>query len=63
MRAWKTSIGCAPDTIRPLMKTVGVDCTPSVLPFAIDAWTCDSYFALSRHALNFAASMPTAASR
>ena len=56
-----TSIGWAPLIIRPLTNTVGVEVMPRRPPAPRASCTRASYFEVSRHWLNFAASSPASA--
>src|SRR5438034_6306689 len=59
MMRLNASNGCAPLSIRPLMKNAGVPLTPASSPACASASTCALYLRASTHELNFDASRPS----
>src|SRR6185503_9045865 len=52
------SNGCAPESMRPLMKKAGVPFTPTAEPSAM-SWSIDFWSFFATHSSNFLASRPT----
>src|SRR5262245_23263996 len=56
----KSSYGRAPESLRPLMKKLGVPSTPSFSPASVSIFTSAVLRPESRHAMNFWVSGPVA---
>ena len=59
MTSLNFSKGCAPDSMRPLMKNAGVPLTPTLAPSAMSLSMTALNSCFARHSSNYFWSMPT----